>query len=69
MPALIAFSGYDEDVILVQEDPEEVTKALDHRSGLIKLTRVASGRQAFEPMTVWVNPARVAFVTDVLPSR
>ncbi len=64
MPALIAFSGNDQDVILVQEDAEQVARELAHRSGFIKLTRLPRPRQDFEPMTAWINPARVAFVTD-----
>jgi hypothetical protein len=69
MPAVIAFSGDDEDVILVQEDAEQLAKELDHRSGFIRVTRLPSPRQGFEPMTAWVNPARVAFVTHASPSR
>jgi hypothetical protein len=69
MPAVIAFSGHDEDVILVQEDAEQVVKDLDHRTGYFKVTRLPNQRQSFEPMTAWVNPARIAFVTYVSPSQ
>lgn len=69
MPTLVAFSGTGDDYIVVEEDPEQVAKALDHRTGLIKLTRLPGKAQQFESMPTWVNPGRVAFLSHSVRSR
>jgi hypothetical protein len=64
MPTFICFSAAPDDYILVEEDPQQVAKELDHRSGLIEFRRLPAESERFEPTTAWVNPARVAFLSD-----
>jgi hypothetical protein len=69
MPTVVSFSGTGDDYIVVEEDLDQVAKTLDHRTGLIKLTRLPTESQHFKPTPTWVNPARVAFLSHSERSR
>lgn len=66
MPTLIAFSAKQGDFIVVETDLNETNNKLSNAnktaSGMCELTQIPAERQVFEPMKIFVNPDRVAYI-------
>jgi hypothetical protein len=71
MATVIGFSARKGDNLFVQESIEEVRESLLPNSlttgGLCQLTRIPRRLEMdFEPVTVYVNPARIAFLHEAI---
>ncbi len=70
MATVIGFSARKGDNILVDEDIENVRNDLMPNAltpdGFCQLTRIPRKFEVFDPVTVYVNPDRIAYLHEVL---